>query len=126
MATNETFRFPIPGGIRATDGEDLAVDLEYTRYASDEAVLPLLELGAHFITGRHDRTYHHNDYEPPTFENLLTPTGGTPNSGPLGFVTPATATRSPGRRRAMPCPTSASSCSSTPATCSMRAMRALA
>jgi len=61
VSTDETFRFPIPGGIRATDGNDFAFDAQYTRYASGEAVLPLLESGAHFITGRHDRTYHHSD-----------------------------------------------------------------
>ena len=195
--TDETFRFPVSAGIRHTDGADVAVDMRYTRYARGAAVVPLVELSAHYISGDHDRSYFHNNagsrgarfsdhalsadtlslnafgtlliderwrltaglnyvrahrenderyalptrptlrlggppppplppavpaadtsfsrnydglnpslslsyawkpqhmafvsiarsYEPPTFEDLLAPRGGTPNSGPLGFTT---------------------------------------
>lgn len=195
--TDEAFRFPVSAGVRATEGHDVAFDARYTLYAPGDAVVPRLELSAHYITGQHDRTYNHNDrgttgalfaenqlsadtlslnafgtllfaekwrltggvnvihatrdnddvyglptrptlrvggpppgplppavpaadtsfsrsytganpavslsyawrprniifvslgrsYEPPTFEDLLVPTGGTPNSGPLRFIT---------------------------------------
>ena len=61
-ATDEAFRFPVSAGLRSTDGNDVAVDVRYTRYAGGNAVVPLVELGAHYITGEHDRTYHHNAF----------------------------------------------------------------
>ena len=59
--TDEAFRFPVSAGVRDTDGQDVAVDARYTHYALSEAVVPLLELSAHYITGEHDRRYFHND-----------------------------------------------------------------
>ena len=59
--TDEAFRFPVSAGVRDTEGQDFAVDARYTRYAQSEAVVPLLELSAHYITGEHDRRYFHND-----------------------------------------------------------------
>ena len=59
--TDETFRFPVSAGIRHTDGDDVAVDMRYTRYAGGEAVVPVMELSAHYISGDHDRRYYHNN-----------------------------------------------------------------
>ena len=59
--TDEAFRFPVSAGVRDTDGQDVAVDARYIRYAQTEAVVPLLELSAHYMTGEHDRRYFHND-----------------------------------------------------------------
>lgn len=59
--TDEAFRFPVSAGVRDTDGKDFAVDARYTRYARTEAVVPLLELSAHYMTGEHDRRYLQND-----------------------------------------------------------------
>ena len=59
--TDEVFRFPVSAGIRATEGHDVALDARYTRYAGGDAVVPLIEFSAHFITGEHDRTYRLND-----------------------------------------------------------------
>lgn len=58
--TDEAFRFPVSAGVRATDGYDIALDARYVRYAEGTAVVPLIELSVHYITGEHDRRYRHN------------------------------------------------------------------
>lgn len=60
--TDEAFRFPVSAGVRATEGHDIAVDARYTRYAPGDAIVPLIELSAHYISGEHDRTYNHNEF----------------------------------------------------------------
>ena len=60
--TDEAFRFPVSAGVRVTDGYDVALDARFTRYASGEAAVPLIELSAHYITGDHDRRYFHNEF----------------------------------------------------------------
>ncbi len=60
--TDEAFRFPVSAGIRATEGNDFAIDARYTRYLAGDSVVPAIELSAHYITGDHERTVNHNAF----------------------------------------------------------------
>ena len=54
-STDDAFRFPIPGGIRETEGGDFTSVLRYA-YRPDEArALPLFETTAKYVTGSADR-----------------------------------------------------------------------
>jgi len=59
--TDDSFRFPIPGGVRDTEGGDLTAVTRYA-YAPDAArPLPLFEFTAQYVTGSADRDYFIND-----------------------------------------------------------------
>ncbi len=59
--TDDTFRFPISGGVRETDGGDFTTVARYA-YAPDRSrVLPLFELTGQVVVGSADRTYSIND-----------------------------------------------------------------
>lgn len=60
--TDEAFRFPVSAGVRDTSGNDVALDVRFTRYAGGQAAVPVIELSAHYITGDHDRRFFHNDF----------------------------------------------------------------
>lgn len=59
--SDDEFRFPIPGGIRATDGGDLTVVGRYAWRPDDAAVLPRFEATVQFATGSADRRNYVND-----------------------------------------------------------------
>lgn len=59
--TDDTFRFPIPNGIRTTDGGDATAVARYTYDPYPETRLPLVELTAQAIVGSADRRYYLND-----------------------------------------------------------------
>ncbi|MEM1046833.1 MAG: TonB-dependent receptor [Pseudomonadota bacterium] len=55
--TDDRFRFPIPGGVRDTEGGDVTVVARYA-YAPDvEQELPLFELTGQYVVGSADRDY---------------------------------------------------------------------
>jgi iron complex outermembrane recepter protein len=59
--TEDSFRFPISGGVRDTEGGDLTSVLRYA-YAPDAAQpLPLFEATALYVTGSAERDYFIND-----------------------------------------------------------------
>lgn len=53
--TDDTFRFPISGGIRTTDGGDFTSVLRYAYKPDKTASLPLFETTAQYIVGSADR-----------------------------------------------------------------------
>jgi len=53
--TDDTFRFPIAGGIRTTDGGDFTSVVRYAYSPDKSARLPLFETTAQYITGSADR-----------------------------------------------------------------------
>lgn len=53
--TDDTFRFPISGGIRATDGGDFTSVVRYAYKPSAASALPLFETTAQYIVGSADR-----------------------------------------------------------------------
>jgi iron complex outermembrane recepter protein len=58
--TDDTFRFPIGGGIRATDGGDFTSVLRYAYRPDKSASLPLFEATAQYIVGSADRQNYQN------------------------------------------------------------------
>lgn len=58
--TDDSFRFPIPAGIRSTRGEDVTGVLRYAYKPDAASVLPLFELTAQYVTGSADRDYYLN------------------------------------------------------------------
>jgi len=58
--TDDRFAFPIPGGIRETEGGDLALVGRYAWRPDPEAVLPLAEATLTLALGEADRTYAAN------------------------------------------------------------------
>ncbi|MCA8907538.1 MAG: TonB-dependent receptor [Rhodospirillaceae bacterium] len=59
--TDDTFTFPIPGGIRETDGSDLTFSARYAYRPDRSQVLPLFEATLLFSTGWADRNYYLNE-----------------------------------------------------------------
>lgn len=59
--TDDTFTFPISGGVRETDGGDFTTVLRYA-YAPDRSrVLPLFEVTGQYVVGSADRRYFINN-----------------------------------------------------------------
>ena len=59
--TEDSFRFPLSGGVRDTEGGDLTSGLRYA-YAPDATQpLPLFEASALYVTGSAERDYFIND-----------------------------------------------------------------
>ncbi len=54
-STDDAFRFPIPGGIRETEGGDFTSVLRYAWRPDDDRALPLFETTAKYVTGSADR-----------------------------------------------------------------------
>jgi iron complex outermembrane receptor protein len=58
--TDDTFRFPIANGIRATDGGDLTNVIRYSYIQDEWRPLPLFEATAMYVNGSADRDFHQN------------------------------------------------------------------
>lgn len=58
--TDDTFRFPIGNGIRATDGGDLTGVVRYSYGPDSSQPLPLFEATAMYAIGSASRDYHQN------------------------------------------------------------------
>ena len=59
--TDDTFTFPISGGVRETDGGDFTVVGRYAYRPDGDAVLPLFEATILYTVGSADRTYAVNE-----------------------------------------------------------------
>jgi iron complex outermembrane receptor protein len=57
---DDTFRFPMSGGIRGTAGGDVTGVARYAYMPDKSRVLPLFEATAQYAWGTADRTYHNN------------------------------------------------------------------
>ena len=53
--TDDLFRFPMSGGFRATDGGDVTATLRYAFVPDSQALLPLAEVTAYYVSGAADR-----------------------------------------------------------------------
>lgn len=60
VRTEDSFRFPISGGIRNTDGDDVTGVVRYAYAPDGSALLPLFELTAQYASGSADRTNYIN------------------------------------------------------------------
>lgn len=58
--TDDTFRFPIAGGFRATEGGDLTGVVRYAYMPDKSRALPLFEATAQYAFGSADRSYYQN------------------------------------------------------------------
>ena len=58
--SNDTFRFPIPGGIRGNLSNDVTGVLRYGYKPNSESPLPLFEVTSQYVTGSADRDYFIN------------------------------------------------------------------
>lgn len=58
--TNDMFRFPISGGIRETEGDDMTLVARYAYKPDAARPLPLFEATAQYVTGSADRDYYLN------------------------------------------------------------------
>ena len=59
--TDDTFTFPISGGVRETDGGDVTMIGRYAYRPDQDAALPLLEATVLYTVGSADRTYFINE-----------------------------------------------------------------
>ena len=59
--TDDTFTFPISGGVRETDGSDFTVVGRYAYQPDQDSVLPLFEATILYTQGSADRTYRINE-----------------------------------------------------------------
>lgn len=57
--TDDSFRFPMPTGERATDGADGTLSLRYAYKPNEVAGLPLFEASLRYAHGESDREYYH-------------------------------------------------------------------
>jgi iron complex outermembrane receptor protein len=58
--TDDSFRFPIPGGERVTNGDDVTLVGRYAYKPDAAAPLPLFEATAQYVTGSADRDHYLN------------------------------------------------------------------
>ena len=58
--TDDSFRFPIAGGIRSTEGGDVTGVVRYSYSPDRSRPLPLFEATAKYVTGSADRAYFQN------------------------------------------------------------------
>ncbi|MEM7061003.1 MAG: TonB-dependent receptor plug domain-containing protein, partial [Pseudomonadota bacterium] len=58
--TDDAFTFPIPGGIRETEGGDFAISARYSYWPDKNEGLPLFEATLSYAFGSADRGYFHN------------------------------------------------------------------
>jgi iron complex outermembrane receptor protein len=58
--TDDLFRFPMSGGIRVTEGDDVTAVLRYAYKPEADRALPLFEVTAQYVTGAADRAHYLN------------------------------------------------------------------
>lgn len=59
--TDDSFRFPIAGGVRDTEGGDFTTVLRYAFQPNAAAALPLFEITGQYVVGSADREYYINN-----------------------------------------------------------------
>ena len=59
--TDDSFRFPIPAGVRSTTGNDVNAVVRYAHQPGADRPLPLFEATVNYAFGAADREYHLND-----------------------------------------------------------------